>query len=143
MPCAMPCAMLSAIPHATHHALQTRAQNITTRTTQTLNESHTEQDRKAEEIANEEGRQTEKIPIPEEMRSIENEKGLCIHSKIRKTVEKEIRDEIFPEYIDEKEEDQYKRADLRKTISKVETTNNETQDNWKKAIQGGLGAGSN
>ena len=38
-----------------------------------LNKSHTEEDGKAEEIANEEGREKEKIPTSEGMWAIENE----------------------------------------------------------------------
>ena len=105
-----------------------------------MNKSHTERDRKAEEIANEEGRQTEEVPTPEGIWIIENEERLCIHSKIRKSTEKEFRNRICREYVDEKEDDLYKRADLRKAIGKVQTTNTETQDNWRKAIEGKCGS---
>ena len=53
---------------------------------------HTDQDRKAEEIAKDKGRETEGAPTPEDLWTIENNKGLLIHSKIRKRAEKEIKD---------------------------------------------------
>lgn len=41
--------------------------------------------------------------------------------------------------MDEKANDAYKRADLRKTIGKEQTTNTETQINWNEAIEGKYG----
>ena len=100
-----------------------------------LNKSHTEQDRKAEELANDGERQAEKVHTPRRLWIIENNEGLCIHSKIRKSAEKEVKNRIFQTYMDEKENNAYKRADLRKAIGKVQTTNTETQVNWNEAIE--------
>ena len=35
---------------------------------------------------------------------------------------------------------EYKRTDLKKAINKVQTTNKETQENWKQAIEGKYGS---
>ena len=57
--------------------------------------------------------------------------------KIRKSAEKEIKDEIFQTFLEEKEDREYRRADLREA---VETTNKETQESWKQAIEGKYGS---
>ena len=105
-----------------------------------LNEKHTEQDRKAEEIARDKHKRTEKIPTPKNMWTIEDNKGLVIHSKLRKSAEKEIKKKIFLAFLDEKENMESKRKDLKKAINKVETTNKETQESWKQAIEGKYGS---
>lgn len=56
-----------------------------------LNESHTEQDTRAGETANNKAQHTTHIPIPEEMWSIVDEGGRRAHSRIRKTAEEGVR----------------------------------------------------
>ena len=84
--------------------------------------------KKAEEIAKDKRRETEDVPTPKDIWAIENNKGLYIHSKIRKRTEKEIKDKIFQMFLDEEENMEYKRTDLRKAVNKIETTNKETQE---------------
>ena len=104
-----------------------------------LNKKHTDQDRKAEEIAKDQGRKAE-VPKPKNIWTIENSNELYIHSKIRKSAEKEIKDKIFQTFLEEKEDREYRRTDLRKAANKVETTNTETQESWKQAIEGKYGS---
>ena len=105
-----------------------------------LNRKHTDQDRKAEEIAKDKERKAEDVPMPKDIWTLEDNKGLYIHSKIRKRAEKEIKDKIFQTFLDEEESTEYKRIDLKKAINKVETTNKETQESWKQAIEGKYGS---
>ena len=105
-----------------------------------LNKKHTDQDNKAEEIAKDKGRKTEDVPKPKYIWTIENNNGIHIHSKIRKSAEKEIKEKIFQASLEEKENMEYKRADLRKAVNEVETTNKETQESWKQAIEGKYGS---
>ena len=74
------------------------------------------------------------------MWTIEDNKGLVIHSKLRKSAEKEIKKKIFLAFLEEKENTEPKRKDLKKAINKVETTNKETQESWKQAIEGKYGS---
>jgi len=50
------------------------------------------------------------------------------------------KDKIFQTFLDEEESTEYKRIDLKKAINKVETTNKETQESWKQAIEGKYGS---
>ena len=68
-----------------------------------LDKKHTDQDKKAEEIAKDKGRETEDVPTPKDIWTIENNKGLYIHSKVRKSAEKEIKDKIFQMFLEEEE----------------------------------------
>ena len=88
-----------------------------------LNRSHTEQDKKAEEIANDGERQTEDVPTPAGLWIIENSEGLCIHSKIRKSAEKEIKGRIFQTFLDEEENMEYKRTQTPQTRRHKNTGN--------------------
>ena len=72
-----------------------------------LNKKHTDQDRKAEEIAKDKGRETEEVPKPKNIWTIENNNGLYIHSKIRKSAEKAIKGKIFQTFLEEKEDREY------------------------------------
>ena len=58
----------------------------------TEQETHrTRQENRGIIIANDRERETEEVPAPEGLWTIESSKGLCIHSKIRKSAEKEIK----------------------------------------------------
>ena len=84
----------------------------------TLNKKHTEHDKKAEEIANDRERREEDVPVPERLWIIEDGKELCIHSKIRKSAEKETKDKFFQTFLDEEEAKECKRTDLKKGNAK-------------------------
>ena len=61
-------------------------------------------------------------------------KGLHVHPKIRKRAEKEIKDKMFQIFLDEEENMEYKRTDLRKAIEKIEATDH-TKHTFKKNEQ--------
>ena len=80
-----------------------------------LNRKHADQDKKAEEIAKDKGKETEDVPTPKDIWTLEDSKGLYIHSKVRKRAEKEIKDKTFQIFLDEEENTEYKRIDLKKS----------------------------
>ena len=102
-----------------------------------LNESHTEQDTRAGETANNKAQHTTHIPIPEEMWNIVDEGGGRVHSRIRKTAEEGVKRRIFMELLEESNDKGEKTQHaLRDIMKAIQGKQKPVREVWGKIING-------
>ena len=103
-----------------------------------LNESHTKQDIRAGETANNKAQHETQIPIPADMWNIKDEAGNRTHLRIRKTAEANMKAQnLFRDFLEEIDDKGNKTQQELKGITKVvQGKQKPAREMWKKPMEG-------